>query len=278
MKTPVYLSTGAFVGRVNNRNWHLPMEYADRLACDGFEFMIFPSFVEILPEIVREYKAAGLYIPVVHAEKHLGDLVSDQSDAAMREAEETVSRDCDDAAQLFPTGRPKVVAHCWGIPDSDGFFDRTAERIGRLWEIADSCGVELLPENSFCRYGSPKCHFEALAAMYPKLRFIVDTRCAAFHGELYRFIASDVFRDRVVHIHINDYAGAYKDWNAMYPIPQPLKGRIDWERFFGGLQAIPYAHSITLEAPSMLPEGVDFPTLNSSLEFIRGHTASNSLA
>ena len=271
MNTPVYLSTGAFVGRINGRNWHLPVEYADRLACDGFEFMIFPDFVEILPEIIREYRAAELRIPVVHAEKHLGDLVSDPAPAAWEAAAETVRRDCDAAAQLYPAGRPKVVAHCWGIPDSDAHFDCIAERIGKLREIADACGTELLPENSFCKYGSPMEHFEALAALCPQLRFIVDTRCAAFHGELERFVTSEVFRERVVHIHINDYAGGYRDWDAMYPIPQPTKGKIDWEGFFSALRAIPYAHSITLEAPSMLPEGVDTDTLNGSLAFIRKH-------
>ena len=274
MKTPVYLSTGAFVGRINGRNWHLPVEFADRLECDGFEFMIFPDFVEILPEIIREFRSAELNIPVVHAEKHLGDLVSDPTPAAMEAAEETVRRDCDAAARLYPAGRPKVVAHCWGIPDSDSHFeDCIVERIGRLREIADSFGTELLPENSFCKFGSPLEHFTALSRVYPQLHFIVDTRCAAFHGELDRFTASEVFRDRVVHIHINDYAGGYKDWDAMYPIPQPTRGNIDWEGFFQALRSLPYTHSITQEAPSMLPEGVDCATLNGSLRFIHRHMA-----
>ncbi len=269
MSTPVYLSTGAFVGRINNRNWHLPTEYAGRLRCDGFEFMIFPDFVELLPEIVREYRAAQLRIPVVHAEKHLGDLVSDPSPAAFAEAQELLRRDCAAAAELFPEGRPKVVAHCWGIPDSDAHFPLIAERIGRLCALADSLGTELLPENSFCRFGSPKSHFEALAALYPELHFIVDTRCAAFHAELSAFTRSGVFRTRVRHLHINDYSGGYKDWSAMYPIRQPRLGRIDWDGFFADLRAIPYAHSVTLEAPSMLPQGVDTATLNESLDYIR---------
>ncbi|MEA4823061.1 MAG: sugar phosphate isomerase/epimerase [Clostridiaceae bacterium] len=265
----IYLSTGAFTGRVNGRNWRLAIEYAGKLACDGYELLIFPEFAEKLPEIIREYRAAELTIPVVHAEKHLGDLVSNPEEAAMEEACELLRRNCDAAARLYPAGRAKVVAHCWGIPDSDTYFERIAERVGKLMEISDSFSTELLPENSFCVHGSPKAHFETLAARYPQLGFIVDTRCAEFHAELEAFVQSAVFRERVRHIHINDYAGGYKDWNAMYPILQPGKGKIDWETFFKGLKGLPYRHSITLEAPSMLPEGVDCETLNASLRRIR---------
>lgn len=284
---PVYLSTGAFVGRVNNRNWHFPVQYVDKLECDGFEFMVFNDFVDILPEIIAEYRAAELTIPVVHAQKSLGDFVSTPTDEAFATAREMIARDCDAAAQLYPQGRPKVVAHCWGIPDSDTYFERITERIGILAEIAKSCGAELLPENSFCVHGSPLDHFGSLAAVYPYLHFIMDTRCAAFHAELTppregfivegapegipTFASSSILAERVHHIHINDYAGAYHDWNSMYPIPQPTKGKIDWETFFAALRSIPYAHSITLEAPAMQPDRVDYETLNASIAFIRSH-------
>ena len=285
---PVYLSTGAFVGKLNGRNWHFPVQFADKLECDGFEFMIFPDFVDTLSEIIAEYRAAELKIPVVHARKMLGDFVSNPSEEAFTTAKEMVARDCDAAAQLFPDGRPKVVAHCWGIPDSDTYFEQICERIGVLREIAASCGVDFLPENSFCVHGSPLAHFQTLASLYPDLHFIMDTRCAQFHAELTppregfsvegapsdalpTFTASEVFAQRVRHIHINDYAGFYKDWSSMYPILQPPTGKIDWEQFFSVLRALPYSHSITLEAPSMKPDTVDYPTLNRSIRFIREH-------
>ncbi|MDY5015581.1 MAG: sugar phosphate isomerase/epimerase [Eubacteriales bacterium] len=271
---PVYLSTGAFTGRVNGRNWRFAIEYAERLDCDGYELLIFPEFEEKIDEIVREYRAAGLRIPVVHAEKHIGDLMSSPGADAMAEAMELARRNFETAAALYrtgvsPEGHAKVVVHCWGIPDSDTYFGEIAERVGRLSELAERCGVEMLPENSFCVHGSPKAHFEALAARYPKQGFIVDTRCAAFHAELPELVRSEVFRTRVRHIHINDYSGGYRDWDAMYPILQPGRGNIDWNAFFEGLRAIPYAHSVTLEAPSMRPDGVDCATLNESLGRIR---------
>ena len=43
---PVYLSTGAYTGRVNGRNWRFAIEYAERLDCDGYELLIFPEFEE----------------------------------------------------------------------------------------------------------------------------------------------------------------------------------------------------------------------------------------
>lgn len=273
--TPVYLSTGAFTGRVNGRNPRLIVDYADRLDCDGFEFLYFPDFEDRLDELIRLYVDAGLIIPVTHAEKKLGDYVSAPTDEAFGTACELLRKNANAAARLYPAGTPKLVAHCWGIPDSDSYIEQIIERVGILRELAAAEGAELYPENSFCVHGSPLEHFEALALRYPELHFIVDTRCAQFHGELERFTASEVFRSRVRHLHINDYGGGYKDWNAMYPILQPPRGNVDWTSFFGALRELSYAGTITLEAPSMLPDGVDCKTLNEGLRFIRNGLAGN---
>ena len=124
-------------------------------------------------------------------------------------------------------------------------------------------------ENCFCVCESPLAHLEALAGRYPRLGVILDTRPAAFHAELDAVYASPLWQGPVRHLHINDYAGGYKQWDAMNPIPQPGQGRIDWPAFFAALRRNRYAGSITLEAPSMRPEGVDAETLNQGLDFIR---------
>ena len=41
----ILCSTGALIGRPNNRDYTLIKEFAPRLECDGFEFMMF-SFDE----------------------------------------------------------------------------------------------------------------------------------------------------------------------------------------------------------------------------------------
>ena len=99
--------------------------------------------------------------------------------------------------------------------------------------------------------------------------FIMDTRCAEFHGEMEGFGRSGLFSSGIRHIHINDYKGGYKDWDAMYPIPQPRKGQIDWDGFFKYIKDSSYDGSFTLEAPSMQEQGVDAKTLNESMRFIR---------
>jgi hypothetical protein len=75
-KNPIYCSTGAFIGRINGRNFRLLIEYKDRLECDGFEFMIFGDWYPQLKTIITEYKAADIKIPVVHTDKNIGDLIA----------------------------------------------------------------------------------------------------------------------------------------------------------------------------------------------------------
>lgn len=261
----LYLSTGTFIGRVNGRNWHLLTRYHECFHCDGFEFMIYEVFQPEIKAIVKEYTSEGIPIPVVHSMKTIGDFMSDPN--GFSTAKDMVRFNCETAAAL---GAKKIVVHCWGKPLSDTYFEMICERIGLLRETADSYGLELLPENSFCIHGSPFAHFESLSRQYREIGFILDTRCAEFHGELELFGNSDLLRaGRIRHIHINDYKGGYKDWDAMYPIPQPGDGQIRWDMFFASLKKASYEGSVTLEAPSMSADGVDSETLNRSLDFIR---------
>lgn len=263
---PLYLSTGAFVGRINGSNIGLLTEYANAFACDGFEFMVFPSFYPTIDRIVAACRAQGVNVPVVHTDKHIGDLLSTPGDAAFAEAVALFTENCR-IAQGLDAG--KLVLHGWGIPDSDKAFDENARRIGGLLAPAQDAGLDLLVENCFCLCGSPLAHLEALAGRYPGLGMILDTRPAAFHDELAAIYESPLWQGSVRHLHINDYAGGYRQWDAMYPVPQPGQGRIDWPAFFAALRRNRYTGSITLEAPSMRAEGVDAETLNRGLDFIR---------
>lgn len=260
----IYLSTGAFINRVNNRNWHLLTQYHDKIDCDGFEFMIYEAHLEKFDEIVKEYLSENINIPVVHALKNIGDNISDPD--CLRQGMDLMKLCCEKAAML---GAKKIVVHCWGIPLSDKYFSILIDRIGLLKEVADGYGLDFLPENSFCVHGSPYDHFVTLSEKYPDLGFIVDTRCAQFHSELETFVTSPLLTEgKIRHFHLNDYDGGYKDWNAMYPIPQPGEGRIDWDLFFNALRGR-YDGSFTLEAPSALPDGIDDVTFNKSIAFIK---------
>ncbi|MBR3691791.1 MAG: sugar phosphate isomerase/epimerase [Clostridia bacterium] len=264
----IYLSTGAFTGRINNRDPHLLTRFHGELFCDGFEFMLMSSFDPILPEIIGEYRAEGIRIPILHARKELGDLLSTPEEAAFSAAKELFRKNCEVACGL---GASRLVVHGWGVPDSDACPEMLYARIPALDEIAGEYGLAAVIENCVCTHGSPLRHLERLHAAAPALTFTVDTRCSEFHGELAATMQSPLWQDAIRHVHINDYIGGVKDWDARYPIYQPGKGQIDWELFFGGLAAHAYTGSITLEASAMLPDRVDCGTLNAGLGYIRTH-------
>ena len=260
----IYLSTGAFTGRVNRRNLHLLAENFRAFDCDGFEYMVFEDSYGELDTILPLYK--GIRIPVVHSDKEIGDLLSTEGNAAFCEAEKRLLANllvCEEV------GAAKMVLHGWGKPDSDVCPERTVERILRLVSIAKRRGVDLLCENCCCVHSDPLTMFGKLLSTQSDLHFIFDTRPAQFHRQIPETFASDIFRKHAVHMHINDFAGGYKEWSALYPIPQPGKGLIDWNLVFSSLRDMRYQGSITLEAPSMQSEGVDSATLNRSLAFIR---------
>ena len=264
----IYLSTGTFTGRINGRNLRLLANHFPEFDCDGFEYMVFEDSYGELDTILPLYK--GIRIPVVHSDKEIGDLLSTDGEDAFCEAEKRLM------ANLFiaeEVGAQKMVLHGWGKPDSDANPKRTVERILRLVSIAKRRGIDLLCENCCCKNGDPLAMFDHLLAADSTLHFIFDTRPAQFHRQISQTFASDAFKKHAVHMHINDYAGGYKEWTALYPIPQPGEGNIDWEFVFSALRDMNYAGSITLEAPSMLREGVDSATLNRSLAFIRDHLA-----
>lgn len=261
---PIYLSSGAFVGRVNGRNIGLLPQHAKSFVCDGFEFMVFEDFYADIGAIIASCQ--GLTIPVLHTDKAIGDWISTPGADAQAQGQALFVKNCRIAKGL---GATKLVLHGWGIPDSDKQFERNARRIGQLLTIAQAEGLDLLVENCFCVNDSPLAHLEALAACYPALGVIIDTRPAAFHDELEAVYGSPLWRGAIRHLHISDYRGGVKQWDAMYPIPQPGQGQIDWPAFFAALSRNGYTQSITLEAPSMLAQGIDAQTLNSGLDFIR---------
>lgn len=264
MNNPIYLSTGAFIGRINKRNYRLLTDWADQLICDGFELLFFEEFYDKADEIVNEYRNADLRIPVVHAEKQIGDLMGG-SKADFQKAKELFRINCDVAARL---SSEKLVFHAWGYPDSDSNPEQTYERLTEIIAISKSFRQELLVENILCMHRDPLVFIEMIHKRLPDLHFIIDTRHAQFHCELEKTLNSDIMK-MVNHIHINDYAGGYKEWEKRYPILQPGKGGVDWRMFFSKLTALHYTGSITLEAPSMLEENVDTKTLNKGLDFIR---------
>lgn len=265
MKNKIYLSTGAFTGRKNGRNYKLAIDYADKLECDGYELLMYEDFYQNINTIIADYIASELNFPVVHVDKMIGDLFADRNLSAFYKAKEILKQNCDIAKRLRSE---KIVVHAWGYPASDENPELICERISDFIDIAKEYQIDLLIENVLCTYKDPLILLEKLYLQYPDLHFIVDTRHAQFHCELEKTLQSEIIKN-VRHIHINDYNGGYKEWDKRNPILQPPNGCIDWDTFFNRLKSINYSHSITLEAPSMLENGVDTSTLNKGLKFIK---------
>ncbi len=261
---PIYLSTGTFTGRVNGRNLRLLAEHWREFACDGFELLLFEDIYERLPEALPLYR--DIPIPVVHSDKTIGDLLSAPEDEAYAAAEHLLRTNLDVCEAV---GAAKMVLHGWGRPDRDREHDLICERILRLWEIARLRGVDLLPENCCCEYRDPLAMFDSLLRLEPRMHFIFDTRLAQFHRQIPEMLRAESFQRHAVHMHINDFAGNYKEWDALGRTPPFGTGDIDWESLFEGLRELPYRGSVTLEAPAMLAQGVDTETLNRRLSFIR---------
>ncbi|MBO5647070.1 MAG: hypothetical protein J6S59_08120, partial [Clostridia bacterium] len=91
----IYLSTGAFTGRTNGRDPHLLTRFHRLLDCDGFEFMLMSSFDSVMSELIAEYRAEGIRIPILHARKELGDHLSTPEEAAFRTAKDLFRQNCE---------------------------------------------------------------------------------------------------------------------------------------------------------------------------------------
>lgn len=263
----VYLSTGAFIGKRNGFDFDLLINGHSDFICDGFEFMMFRNMYDRLGETVGRCRAENIKIPVIHADKRIGDLFSEPDDESFSRAVRLFEDNCRTAQRL---GADRIVVHCWGVPESDRDPSMIYERIGSLLETARANSVEMLTEGIFCVHKSPLFHMKKLSAMYPGIGFTVDMRCSQFHRELPALLEEkELWAENIRHIHISDYSGPKCDWSKIYPIYQPGKGDINWRMVFERLRSKGYSGSFTLESPAILPEGTDVRMLNESMAFIR---------
>ena len=264
---PIYCSTGTFVGRINGRDHTLITKYGNQIQADGFEFLMMSVWYNDLTAILQNITSFGFSFPVFHADKGIGDQISFASNDTLQTAKELMLKNCEAACML---NSEKIVVHPWGIPASDEKIDFICEHIGELLQIAQSYHLDLLLENCCCKFHSPFENLKRITSMYPELGIIIDTRPAHFHRELETITAdSDFIQKFVRHIHINDYCGGYKEWEALHPILHPGKGTVDFSSFFKQLRTAGYSGSFTLEAPSMRENTVAYEEINQNLDFIR---------
>ena len=71
------------------------------------------------------------------------------------------------------------------------------------------------------------------------------------------------------HVHINDYAGEYKEWKKLRSL-HPGEGRIGFEAFFRDLEEVRYKGTFTIESSSVNEDGaINLEKLNESLKYLK---------
>ena len=258
----ILCSTGALIGRYNNRNYRLLEELKNELSCDGFEFMIYPAWYEELDKLVPFLQDAKLNIPVMHCEKGIGELISNED----KEAFSRFEINCHVAKSI---GAEKLVFHLWNGITSDKFIHRNIAACEKLMAIAEKYGRKLLIENVVCNRKDPMTHWLKLAETYPDIGFIFDTKMADFHRQLDDFYEHKELHNKVHHYHVNDFAGEYKDWQNLWVLPIG-KGHIDWDKFFDHIKERGYDGTFTTESTALEQSGViNTKILNEQFDFIR---------
>lgn len=266
----ILCSTGAINGKPNNYNYRLLEPLSKQLKCDGFELMMDSPWYEELDDLKSFLQEVKLYIPIVHCEKGIGEMISKGGEAELAEAYRWFEMDCDVARSV---GAEKVVLHLWGGRTSDSNFQSNLNAYQYVNELAQKYGLDLLIENIVCNVENPMKHLCELRERYPDIHFVFDTKMAAFHEQLDLLYEAEyewLWKDgHIRHYHVNDYAGGYMDWCNLRTLPIG-KGKIDFDRFFAFIDQIGYEDTFTVEATAFNSEGaIDVEMLNQQFQCIR---------
>lgn len=265
-------STGALIGKRNNRDYRLLTPLSHELTCDGYEFMMYSSWYDEVDKISRFLQKSALPIPVVHCEKHIGEKISRNGEGDQAKAFDLFEVNCRLAGEI---GAGKIVIHLWDGLISDQNFSNNREAYARLQDIAERHGVDLLVENVVCNAADPMARWLELTECYPDIHFCFDTKMAAFHNQLdllYKEEYNWLWQDgHIRHYHVNDYAGGYMDWQNLKALPLGA-GNIDFDRFFAFIHKIGYTDAFTVESTAFDRQGVvHTDMLNECFQYIRDH-------
>ena len=266
----VLCSSGALITRLNGRDPKKLRELFPYSAADGLEFMIYPAWdgrLDDVAEIVSAFsRDTGVKIPVIHADKHIGELLSQGAPEEIEEAFLRFRLGCRVAEKL---GASLMVLHLWGGPASDRNIGRNISALGELTEEAAKHGVLLTVENVVCGGKTPLAHIRTIIERYPDAAFTVDTKMAEFHRELPETVACEELWKRTKHLHVNDYGGGVRDFSDLRVL-HIGEGHVDFEPFFNKVRSSGYDGWATVEATSVLPDGsVDQGKLERSLNAVR---------
>ena len=265
-------STGAFIGRVNDRDHRAFLGVCDRLDASAYEFMMYEAFYGREEPILSDFLATGLSFPVFHVEKRVGELIGLGGEENAREARRRFAVNCRAAVRL---GAGKLVLHLWNGPPSDREFSRSLEAYATFSELSRKAGLLLTVENVVCAIADPLARFRELLAADPCASFTYDTKMAAHHRQEMTVFsppyAALFHRSEggIRHIHLNDYGGTPGDFSGLATLHLG-EGHLNIPAIVSSLCREGYAGRITLECGCMRPDGTLTPEkMNASLKTAR---------
>ncbi|MBQ4086184.1 MAG: sugar phosphate isomerase/epimerase [Clostridia bacterium] len=264
----VLCSTGTCIGRPNRRDWRLLRECAQKLTCDGWEFMMYDTWYGREEEIAQFLRSLGAAFPVMHCEKGVGELLSRNEAGDTEQAMRLFETNCRMAKSI---GAGTMVLHLWNGPHSDRDIEHNLRAYERLRFLAEKHGVLLTVENVVCSHADPLTHMKRMAQLYPDVRFTFDTKMAQFHGQTAEMLKEENLWlwGHIAHMHVNDYSGGYMDWKNLKTL-HIGQGQVDFDALFGFLRRYGYAGDFTVEATSFDQTGtIHFDELNGTLEKLR---------
>lgn len=267
MNNMVLCSTGALIGIPNGRNYRLLKELVPKLACDGIEFMLYSDWYDEEKELIAFLKELKVPIPVMHCQKTVGELITEERD---EEAFRNFEANLRIAAAI---GAGKMVMHLWNGRISDSNYPHSLTVYPKLRKMAGKYGIDLLIENVLCGVSTPMKRISELIESYPDAHIVFDTKMAEFHDELkllYEPEYAFLYKDRHIrHYHVNDYGGGYMTWDNLKVLPVGA-GHIDFDRFFEFVKKTGYTGTFTVEATAFGKDGiVDTDMLNRCFDRIR---------
>lgn len=264
----ILCSTGALLSYGGDYKLLGPL--SKQLLCDGYEFMMDSPYYNEVEDLKRYFQKIKLCIPVVHCEKSIGENISKGGEAELLDAYEKFEINCDIEKSI---GAEKMVIHLWDGRTSDSNFQNNLIGYSHLNKIAQKYGLDLLVENVVCNVENPMKHLCELREKYPEIRFVFDTKMAAFHEQLDLLYEEEydwLWKEgHICHYHVNDYTGGYMDWGNLRSLPIG-KGKIDFERFFEFIKKTEYNGDFTVEATAVDDAGtVDVAMLNEQFRYIK---------
>lgn len=258
-------STGAFIGRMNGRDYRLIEKYAPEIECDGFELMGYEGWFGDSDSLVGYIKGLPYRFPTLHCDKTIGEYLTREM---FDEAFERFRKNCYVAEKI---GAKLLIIHLWNGPISDSNISANIKGYARLLEIARDYGLTATVENVIANGGSPLRHWHTLAEKYPDVTFTYDTKMAQFDFDNEKaFLPENIgLWKNVRHVHLNDRIGGYRDWSS-YRALNIGAGDVDFKTFFAGLDSVGYSGGYTVEANAFRPDGtLDLDGLNKSLRAAR---------